>query len=60
VFSVVRAVLLRNGAVDISAAVYQRASIEKAAFSAGAIPRLYNKDLTHLELELSGVPELAE
>jgi hypothetical protein len=37
----------------ISSAVNQRATIEEAVFSVGAAPRLYNKDLTHLELGLS-------
>jgi hypothetical protein len=37
----------------------QHATIEEAVFSVGAAPRLYNEDLTQLELELSRVPELA-
>jgi hypothetical protein len=43
----------------ISAAVNQHATIQEAVFSVGAAPRLYNKDLTQLELELSRVPGLA-
>jgi hypothetical protein len=35
----------------ISAAVNQHATIEKAVFSVGAAPRLYNEDFTQLELE---------
>jgi hypothetical protein len=42
-----------------SAAVNQHATIEEAVFSVGTTPRLYNEDLTQLELELSRVPELA-
>jgi hypothetical protein len=43
----------------ISAAVNQHATVEEAVFSVGAVPRLYNDDLTPLELELSRVPEFA-
>jgi hypothetical protein len=43
----------------ISAAANQHATIEEAVFSVGAALRLYNEDLTQLELELSRVPELA-
>jgi GTP:adenosylcobinamide-phosphate guanylyltransferase len=43
----------------ISAAVNQHATMEEAAFSVGATPRLYIEDLTQLESELSRVPELA-
>jgi hypothetical protein len=45
--------LLRNVAVDISAAVNQPSIIDEAVFSFGAVPRLYNENLTQLELELS-------
>jgi hypothetical protein len=44
----------------ISAAVNQHATIEEAVFSVGAAPRLYNEDLTQLELELRWVPEFSE
>jgi hypothetical protein len=47
----------------ISAAVDQHATTEVAVFSVGAVPRLYNEDLTEEELELSrvsGVLQLAE
>jgi hypothetical protein len=37
----------------ISAAVNQQATIEKAVFSVKAASRLYNENLTQLELELS-------
>jgi hypothetical protein len=37
----------------ISVAVNQHATIEESVFSVGALPRLYNKDLTQLERELS-------
>jgi hypothetical protein len=37
----------------ISAAVNQHAAIDEAVFSVRAVPRLYNEDLTQLELELS-------
>jgi hypothetical protein len=43
----------------ISAAVNQHATIEEVVFVVGAAPRLYNEDLTQLELELSRVPDLA-
>jgi hypothetical protein len=43
----------------IFAAVNQHATVEKAVFSVGAAPRLYNEDLTQLELELRESPELA-
>jgi hypothetical protein len=36
-----------------SAAANQHATIEGAVFSVGVTPRLYNEDLTQLELELS-------
>jgi hypothetical protein len=52
--------LLLNCAVNISAAVNQHATIEKALFSMGAAPRLYNEDLRQLELELRESPGLAE
>jgi hypothetical protein len=39
--------------------VNQRATIEEAVFSVEAAPKLYNKDLRHLELELRESPELA-
>jgi hypothetical protein len=39
--------------------VNQRATIEEAVFSVGAVPRLYNEDLRQLELELRESPELA-
>jgi hypothetical protein len=42
----------------IPAAVNQHTAIEEAVLSVGP-PRLYNKDLTQLELELSRVLELA-
>jgi hypothetical protein len=38
---------------SLSAAVNQHATIEKAVFSVEAAQRLYNEDLTQLELELS-------
>jgi hypothetical protein len=38
---------------NISAAVNQYVTIEEAVLSVGAVPRLYNEDLTHLELKLS-------
>jgi hypothetical protein len=41
----------------ISAAVNPHATIEEAVFSVGAVPTLYNEDLTQLEGELSRVPE---
>jgi hypothetical protein len=44
--------LLRNCAVSISVAVNQHATTEEAVFSVGVAPRLYNEDLTELELEL--------
>jgi hypothetical protein len=37
----------------ISAAVNQNATIEEAVFSVGVAPRLYNEDLTQIELEMS-------
>jgi hypothetical protein len=40
--------------------VNQHAAIEEAVFSMGAAPRLYNEDLTQIELELSRVPEFQE
>jgi hypothetical protein len=43
----------------ISAAVNENATIEEVVFSVGAAPKLYNEDLTQLELELSWFPELA-
>jgi hypothetical protein len=51
--------LLRNGAVNISAAVNQHATIDEAVFSVGAAPSPYNEDLMQLELELRESPELA-
>jgi hypothetical protein len=36
----------------ISSAVNQHATIEESVFSVGAAPRLYNEDLTQIELEL--------
>jgi hypothetical protein len=61
VFSVFRASLIATQLCgeQISAAVNQHSTIEEAMFSVGAIPRLYNEDLTKLEWELSSVPELA-
>jgi hypothetical protein len=58
VFSVVRAALVdkQRCGKHISAAVNQHTTIQEAVFSVGAAPRLYNKDLPHLELELSRVP----
>jgi hypothetical protein len=54
----------------ISAAVHQQATIDKAVFSVGVAPTLYNEDLTQLEdlssgagscsRELRESPELAE
>jgi hypothetical protein len=41
----------------IPAAVNQHTTTEEAVFSVGAALRLYNGDLTQLELELSQVPE---
>jgi hypothetical protein len=54
VFSVVRAARLAKQRFGrhIFAAVNQHATIEEAVFSVGAAPRLYNEDLTQLELEL--------
>jgi hypothetical protein len=43
----------------VTASVNQHATIEEAAFSVGAAPRLHNEDLRHLELELSRVSDLA-
>jgi hypothetical protein len=40
--------LLRNGAVNITAAVNQHATTEGAVFAIRAAPRLYNEGLTHL------------
>jgi hypothetical protein len=40
--------LLRNGVVNISAGVNQRATIEEAVFSVNASLRLYNDDLRQL------------
>jgi hypothetical protein len=60
VFSVVSAALVKQRCgKHISAAVNQLATIDEAVFAVGATPRLYNEDLSQLELELSGVPELA-
>jgi hypothetical protein len=60
-FSVVRAarVTTQLCGKHISAAVNQHATIDEAVFSVGAAPRLYNENLTQLELEMSRVPELA-
>jgi dephospho-CoA kinase len=63
VFSAVRAARAARQLCGnhISAAVSQHAIIEEAVFSVWVAPRLYNEDLTQLELlvELSCVPELA-
>jgi hypothetical protein len=37
----------------------QHATIEEAAFSVGAAPRLHNEDLRQLEIELREPPEMA-
>jgi hypothetical protein len=40
----------------ISAAVNQQATTEEAVFSVGAVPRLYNEDLTQLQrIRIKGV-----
>jgi hypothetical protein len=61
VFSVVSTMLTATQwcAKHISAAVNQHATIEKAVYSVGAAPRLYNEDLRQLELELTESAELA-
>jgi hypothetical protein len=41
--------LLRNGAVNISAALNQQETVEEMMFSLGAAPKLYNEDLTQLQ-----------
>jgi hypothetical protein len=52
VFSMVRAAFVATQLCGkhIPAAVNQHATIEEAVFSVGAAPRLYNEDLTQLEL----------
>jgi hypothetical protein len=40
--------LLRNGAINISAAVNQHATIEETVFTVGTAPRLYNEELSQL------------
>jgi hypothetical protein len=54
-FSVVSAALvaMQQCRKHISATVNQHATIQEAVFSVGAALRLYNKNLTQLELELS-------
>jgi hypothetical protein len=51
-FSAVRAALVASQRCGkhISAAVNQHGTIEEAVFSVGATPRLYNENLTQLEL----------
>jgi hypothetical protein len=52
VFSVVRAklVLTQRWGKYASAAVNQHATTEKAVFSVGAAPTLYNEDLRHVKV----------
>jgi hypothetical protein len=55
VFSVVRAarVETQRCGKHISAAVIHHATIEETVFSVGAAPRIYNEDITQVELQLS-------
>jgi hypothetical protein len=55
VFSVVRAARFATQwcSKHISAAVNQHAAIEEAMLFAGVAPKVYNEDLTQLELEVS-------
>jgi hypothetical protein len=61
VFSAVSAarVVTQHCGKHFSTAVNQHATIEEAAFSVGAVPRLYNENLRQLELDLREPPELA-
>jgi hypothetical protein len=51
--------LLRNGPVNISAALKQHTTKEEAVFSVGFTPMLYNENLRRVEGEWRESPMLA-